>query len=80
MPGTKNGDFFGPRGFLELWGSPAPASSTKISRDPSVARELWQITERLTGIEYDFVGGNGPVSGAAPLDRAREGAELDAPR
>lgn len=50
-----NGDYIGPGGLLGLSGLPAPAYSTKISKDVKVARELWTMSEKLTGIRYDFL-------------------------
>jgi NAD(P)-dependent dehydrogenase (short-subunit alcohol dehydrogenase family) len=50
-----NGDYIGPNGFFGLSGLPAPAFSTGISKDVRVARELWIMSEKLTGIQYDFL-------------------------
>ena len=60
--GLNNGDYVGPTGLFELWGHPGPASSTKASKDPNDARELWWIFERETGIEYDCGQAFNPLS------------------
>ena len=54
--------YVGPTGLFELWGHPGPASSTKASKDPNDARELWRISERETGIEYDCGQAFNPLS------------------
>ena len=61
----KNNDYIGPGGFLELWGHPAPASSSEASKDLASARELWEISERRTGIEYAFGRDSGRMSARA---------------
>jgi NAD(P)-dependent dehydrogenase (short-subunit alcohol dehydrogenase family) len=52
--GMGSGDYIGPRGFFGLSGQPAPAYSTKASKDMNTARELWAISEKLTGVQYSF--------------------------
>jgi NAD(P)-dependent dehydrogenase (short-subunit alcohol dehydrogenase family) len=53
-PTLKSGDYVGPKGFLQLRGRPGLTYSTKASRDASAARKLWEISERATGVVYDF--------------------------
>jgi NAD(P)-dependent dehydrogenase (short-subunit alcohol dehydrogenase family) len=50
----KNGDYIGPQGFQELWGYPGHTSSTEIASDVPSAKQLWEISERRTGVEYNF--------------------------
>lgn len=52
--GVHGGDYIGPDGFYEAFGYPAPASSTGRSRNPEIARKLWEISEQLTGVSYSF--------------------------
>jgi NAD(P)-dependent dehydrogenase (short-subunit alcohol dehydrogenase family) len=51
LPG---GAYIGPGGPGELRGSPAPASRSSAARDDVRARELWSLSERLTGVTYAF--------------------------
>jgi NAD(P)-dependent dehydrogenase (short-subunit alcohol dehydrogenase family) len=51
LPG---GAYIGPGGPGELRGSPAPASRSGGARDDVTARELWALSERLTGVTYAF--------------------------
>ncbi|HEV2529579.1 MAG TPA: SDR family oxidoreductase [Thermomicrobiales bacterium] len=46
------GGFYGPSGFLELTGPPAPASISRAARDVSVARRLWAHSEELSGVYF----------------------------
>jgi protochlorophyllide reductase len=50
----RNGDYIGPQGFQKLWGYPGHTSSTEASKDLASAKQLWEISERRTGIRYDF--------------------------
>jgi NAD(P)-dependent dehydrogenase (short-subunit alcohol dehydrogenase family) len=51
-PGVKGGDYVGPGRFFEMIGPPAPARSTRASKDPETARRLWEVSERLTGVAF----------------------------
>ena len=51
LPG---GAYIGPGGPGELRGSPAPALRSGAARDDVTARELWALSERLTGVSYAF--------------------------
>ena len=51
-PEIKGGEFVGPNGFLALHGYPHLARSSKRSHDEAVARRLWEISEKLTGVEF----------------------------
>ena len=44
-----SGEYYGPTGFMELWGDPGKASPTKHARDPEVGAALWDESERLIG-------------------------------
>jgi NAD(P)-dependent dehydrogenase (short-subunit alcohol dehydrogenase family) len=50
--GVRGGDYWGPSGFLELRGAPAPARVNPIARDVELARRLWSLSESLTGVRY----------------------------
>jgi NAD(P)-dependent dehydrogenase (short-subunit alcohol dehydrogenase family) len=44
---VEGGEFFAPN--LELWGKPIKIKGNKLSRDLEVSKDLWAITEKLTG-------------------------------
>lgn len=51
-PDVVGGQYWGPRGFLELRGYPKLVSSSKKSHDREVGRRLWSISEELTGVSF----------------------------
>ena len=51
---VEGGDYIGPDGFYQAFGYPGPAKSTRRSRNPEIARRLWDLSESLTGVHYDF--------------------------
>ncbi len=57
-----SGDYFGPAGWMEMSGSPKRVKSNKQSHDHGVARKLWDISERLTGVNYHFSRGDRPLA------------------
>jgi NAD(P)-dependent dehydrogenase (short-subunit alcohol dehydrogenase family) len=46
------GGYYGPSGFQELKGFPAPAKIAPAARDAALATRLWSETEKLTGIRF----------------------------
>jgi NAD(P)-dependent dehydrogenase (short-subunit alcohol dehydrogenase family) len=55
MPDLAGGSYVGPDGFLEQRGNPRLVGSSAAARDEDTARRLWQASEELTGVRYDFV-------------------------
>ena len=53
-PLVKGGDYFGPGGFQEWKGYPIKVKSNDASRDLDNAEKLWEVSEDLTKISYDF--------------------------
>ena len=51
-PEAQPGGYYGPDGFQELKGSPAPARIAKAAKDPATAQRLWTETERLTNTPF----------------------------
>ena len=51
-PEVPGGSYFGPGGFLEIKGPPAPARIARASRDASTATRLWALSEQLTGVSF----------------------------
>jgi NAD(P)-dependent dehydrogenase (short-subunit alcohol dehydrogenase family) len=49
LPG---GTYVGPDGFGEFWGHPKIVTPDSAGQDPEMARELWALSERLTGVRY----------------------------
>ncbi len=54
MPDAKNGDYWGPDGFMEIRGAPARARIWPHARDRADWRRLWSVSEDLTGVKYPF--------------------------
>lgn len=49
---VRNGDYYGPGGFLEISGKPAPAKIKKLARDLETGKRLWTLTEEMTGVRF----------------------------
>jgi NAD(P)-dependent dehydrogenase (short-subunit alcohol dehydrogenase family) len=45
------GGYYGPRGIGELRGPSGEAARTALARDEELARELWELSVRMTGID-----------------------------
>lgn len=50
---VKGGEYFGPRYALEIFGPPKAASMTRYAADPAPAKRLWDVSESLTGIQFE---------------------------
>lgn len=50
--GVQSGDYYGPSGFQQLHGSPAKVDCRKLARDPQLAAQLWELSAKLTGVQY----------------------------
>jgi NAD(P)-dependent dehydrogenase (short-subunit alcohol dehydrogenase family) len=55
-PDMRGGSYLGPDGMGEMRGHPILAEATKRANDEEAARRLWEISEQLTGVKYDFMG------------------------
>ena len=53
-PEAHGGEYYGPDGIAEQMGHPVRVNSSRRSHDPETARSLWQVSEDLTGVKYDF--------------------------
>ena len=51
LPG---GTFIGPDGPGEMRGHPRPVEPSRRADDVDVAARLWEVSEELTGVEFDF--------------------------
>jgi NAD(P)-dependent dehydrogenase (short-subunit alcohol dehydrogenase family) len=53
-PDVHGGEYFGPRGLLEVRGYPTKVQSNGHSHDMAVAARLWAVSETLTGVQYQI--------------------------
>ncbi|WP_433523315.1 oxidoreductase [Nocardia pseudovaccinii] len=51
---VEPGAFYGPDGWGGMRGYPGLSGSTAASKDEQVARGLWELSEKLTGVTYSF--------------------------
>lgn len=49
---AKSGDYFGPKGLMEMRGYPVVVPSNKMSHDEANAKQLWKMSEEMTGVSY----------------------------
>jgi NAD(P)-dependent dehydrogenase (short-subunit alcohol dehydrogenase family) len=50
-----SGTYIAPRGLFHQWGKPKPAKLVAKARDPENARRLWDISEELTGCNWQEI-------------------------
>ena len=53
-PAATSGSYWGPRGLTGLNGPPAPARVADRAQDLTVAARLWEVSEKLTKVPFDF--------------------------
>jgi len=53
-PNVQGGDFYGPDGFNEMAGFPVKVKSIIASYNTEDAKKLWEISEKLTGINFNL--------------------------
>ena len=53
-PEVKGGEYLGPRGFNEMGGYPVLVKSTPDSHNLGYAEKLWELSEKLTGVTFNF--------------------------
>jgi NAD(P)-dependent dehydrogenase (short-subunit alcohol dehydrogenase family) len=51
-PDVRGGEYYGPGGFLQRAGYPKRLRSSRRSYDETLAKQLWKVSEELTGIKY----------------------------
>lgn len=51
---VTGGRYYGPGGLAEQRGYPKKVHSNAKSRDEAMAARLWELSEELTGVSYDF--------------------------
>ena len=50
----NGGDFIGPHKWRQMRGFPVQVESNQASHNLEVAGRLWEVSEELTGVKYDF--------------------------
>ena len=53
-PDAERGGYYGPSGFQEFKGAPAPAKLAPQAQDSASGPRLWTISEELTGVHYSW--------------------------
>ena len=53
-PDVQGGDYYGPSGFMEVRGHPVKVESNKASHNRADAQKLWEVSEDLTGVTYNW--------------------------
>ncbi len=53
-PDLPGGTFVGPDGFMEQRGHPHVVTAAKRAYDEDAWRRLWEVSEELTGVRYEF--------------------------
>lgn len=50
-PGVKGGEYYGPK--HRITGPVAPSGMAPLARDEAVASRLWDVSQELTGVDFD---------------------------
>ncbi|AOW92619.1 short-chain dehydrogenase [Rhodococcus sp. WMMA185] len=56
VPDAGGGSYVGPSSMFETRGYPKVVESNGKAHDETVARQLWSLSEQLTGVNFDFGG------------------------
>ena len=54
VPDVPSGSFVGPDGFMEQRGHPKIVTAAGKAYDEEAWRRLWEVSEELTGVQYEF--------------------------
>jgi len=54
-PNATNGDYFGPDGWMEFKGCPVLVEPHKRGKDNDLARRVWKLSEKMTGVNLDAI-------------------------
>jgi len=49
---VQGGDYIGPQGRSERSGKPGKSKSTPLSHNTDIAKQLWDVSEKMTGMQY----------------------------
>lgn len=61
VPDLPGGSFIGPDGFMEQRGYPQVVTAAGKAYDEAAWRRLWEVSEELTGVSYEFTGAATPA-------------------
>jgi NAD(P)-dependent dehydrogenase (short-subunit alcohol dehydrogenase family) len=53
-PAVVGGEYIGPDGFMEMKGYPVVVQPRPQGKDMAVAKKLWEVSEELTGVKYEW--------------------------
>jgi len=51
---AKNGDYYGPDGFMEWKGYPVKVNTNELAKNDNIAKNLWDVSEKLTNIKLNL--------------------------
>ncbi len=51
---VAQGSYYSPENFFQMKGDPVLIALPKPARDEASARKLWEISEKLTGVQFRF--------------------------
>jgi NAD(P)-dependent dehydrogenase (short-subunit alcohol dehydrogenase family) len=51
---VKGSDYYGPSGRREMKGYPKKVESNELSHNQEIARKLWEVSEELTGVNFNL--------------------------
>lgn len=54
MPDVGSGDYYGPSGRGEMRGGPTRVGMSPAAQDQAAAHQLWELSEKLTGVVYPW--------------------------
>lgn len=52
-PGVGGGLLYGPRGFMQMRGTPGLGKYPALVRDENLRAQVWKLSEKLTGVSYE---------------------------
>jgi NAD(P)-dependent dehydrogenase (short-subunit alcohol dehydrogenase family) len=61
MPDVRGGEYFGPDRLFQQRGHPKRVRASKAAYDEESARRLWELSERLTAVRFEFATGTEPT-------------------
>src|SRR5262249_31612120 len=53
-PSVIGGGYYGPIGFAQTNGRPGPVQPSRRALDTVVAARLWELSEQLSGVRYEW--------------------------
>ena len=54
-PEVHGGGYYGPDGIAEIRGTPVEVKPKPHAMDPAAGKRLWEVSEELTGVGYDWL-------------------------